>query len=120
MDIKEQLIPVLVNKKVRIRACKIDKSPRRIKSLADYLQLNKEILFNYGGGAYSAFETNNRSMGGIWVGKNVKISPHAYLFGPLVIGDNSTIGDYSHIIGPTSIGSNTHIESDVQVRESII
>jgi len=50
----------------------------------------------------------------------VRISPKAYLLGPVVIGRNCTIEDYAQIIGPASIGDGTRIGKDVLVRESII
>lgn len=120
MDIKEQLIPEMAHKGFRIYAHELTNPVKKIDSLSNYFQLNRDVLSN-------GFMSRNRNgyskseiMEGVWVGKNVRISPNAYLLGPVVIGSNCTVEDYAQIIGPTSIGEGTHIEKDVLVRESII
>lgn len=120
MDIKEQLITSLGNNGIPVRAYVQKKPVRKFCSLSDYFELNKDILFN-GMGKLDVISNSRTQIGeGIWVGKNVKISPKAYLLGPIAIGDNCTIGDHAQIIGPTSISSETKIAKNVLVRESII
>jgi lipopolysaccharide/colanic/teichoic acid biosynthesis glycosyltransferase len=57
---------------------------------------------------------------GVWAGKDVRISPNAYLLGPIVIGDGCSIKDGAQIIGPTVIGNGSQISEGVLVRESIL
>ncbi|PIS37895.1 MAG: hypothetical protein COT35_03600 [Nitrospirae bacterium CG08_land_8_20_14_0_20_52_24] len=120
MDIKEQLIPELGHKGFRIYAYELSNPVKKLDSLSDYFQLNRDLLSNgFMGGNHNG-SSKSEIMERVWVGKNVRISPKAYLLGPVVIGRNCTIEDYAQIIGPASIGDGTRIGKDVLVRESII
>ena len=120
MDIQEQLIPRLSDKGLPVCAYEINGSIKMIHDLPDYYRLHKELLYN----GYLNKKGRQRSltevMDRVWVGENVRISPTAYLLGPLAIGDNCTIGDHAQIIGPSSIGNGSCVEDNVLVRESII
>jgi lipopolysaccharide/colanic/teichoic acid biosynthesis glycosyltransferase/dTDP-glucose pyrophosphorylase len=117
MDIKEQLIPILQREELNISACEIEGSFKSINNVQDYIHLNRSILMN---GLDQHYEDMKELANNIWVGKNVKISPQAYILGPVIIGDNCTIEDFSHIIGPAVIGNACQISQDVLFRESIV
>jgi lipopolysaccharide/colanic/teichoic acid biosynthesis glycosyltransferase len=69
---------------------------------------------------YNDFEGKEEIVNRVWVGKDVKISPRAYLLGPIFIGDRCEIKDWVQIIGPTVIGNRCQISEEVIIRESII
>ncbi|MCK5230208.1 MAG: sugar transferase, partial [Desulfobulbaceae bacterium] len=120
MDIKEQLIPLLSSNNIQIHAYTLDAPPWKINSLADYLELNRKVLFQKKQQICAVDQPRSESLQGVWFGRNARIAPSAYLLGPIVIGDDCVIEEYAQIIGPTSIGSGTRIDADVLVRESIV
>lgn len=120
MDIKEQLIPFLDEKRLPVYGHEINGFIKKIDNVSDYFQLNKEVLLNDFMRNNGDFHCKTEIMDRVWVGDNVKISPKAYILGPVVIGDDCTIDDYSQVIGPVCIGNGSHIDEDVLVRESII
>jgi lipopolysaccharide/colanic/teichoic acid biosynthesis glycosyltransferase/dTDP-glucose pyrophosphorylase len=120
MDIKEQLIPFLDEKRLPVYGHEINGFIKKIDNVSDYFQLNKEVLLNDFMRNNGDFHCKTEIMDRVWVGDNVKISPKAYILGPVVIGDDCTLEDYSQVIGPTSIGGGSCIGMDVLVRESII
>jgi lipopolysaccharide/colanic/teichoic acid biosynthesis glycosyltransferase/carbonic anhydrase/acetyltransferase-like protein (isoleucine patch superfamily) len=95
-------------------------SIKRFDTLEDYFRLNKEVLLNGVNHRETVDHYRTEIMDRVWIGKNVKISPKAYLLGPVVIGDDCIIEDYAQVLGPTSIGSGSCIDKDVLVRESIV
>ncbi len=120
MDIKEQLLPLLNTKGIPIYAYERKGATKRINSLEDYFQVNREVLLDESIKKETSSNSKNEIMDQIWIGKNTRISPKAYLLGPIVIGDNCIIEDDAQIIGPTSISNGSYIEKEVLVRESII
>lgn len=119
MDIKEQLIPALQSESLDVFAYEIEGSYQCIDSVNDYIGVQREILL----------ESNNKSpyledkeelIERVWMGKDVKISPKAYLLGPIVIGDGCTIEDWAQIIGPAVIGNRCRISQEILIRESIL
>lgn len=120
MDINEQLVSRLSGEKILTYSYGINGHTREVNNFVDYFQLNKEILLNGLNNGKKSNQVKTEIMDRVWVGKNAKISPKAYILGPVIIGDDCVIEDYSQIIGPTTIGNGSHIENDVLVRETII
>lgn len=119
IDIKEQLIPALQSESLDVFAYEIEGYYQCIDSVNDYIRVQREILL----------ESNNKSpyledkeelIERVWTGKDVKISPNAYLLGPIVIGDGCTIEDWAQIIGPAVIGNRCRISQEILIRESIL
>lgn len=119
MDIKEQLIPILQKEGLKVFTHEIDGFYLNINGIRDYIKIHRHLLLE---NTDSAYYINRREMiaENVWVGKNVTISPRAYLLGPIIIGDNCIIDNWSQIIGPTVIGNKCHISERVLVRESIV
>jgi lipopolysaccharide/colanic/teichoic acid biosynthesis glycosyltransferase/dTDP-glucose pyrophosphorylase len=117
MDIKEQLIPVLLRESLNVSAFEIKGFHNCINSMNDYITINRDLLMN---GNNTGFGEKKEIAKGVWAGKDVVISPNAYLLGPLVIGDGCQIKDYAQIIGPTVIGNKCQISEGSLIRESIL
>ncbi len=117
MDIKEQLIPSLQEKGLPISAYEIEDFHLSINNINDYMNTHRSLLVK---GCYTESENKIEIAPDIWVGKNIEISPTAYLLGPILIGDGCNIKDRAQVIGPTVIGNNCLISEGVLVRESIL
>ena len=117
MDIKEQLVPLLQREALRVSAYEIEGFHLCLNSLNDYFNLNRDLLLK---GSYMDFNNKEEIEQGVWVGKDVEISPKAYFLGPIVIGNGCEIKDWAQIIGPTVIGNRCRISEGVVIRESII
>ena len=117
MDIKEQLIPSLQREALKVSAYEIEDFHFCLNSINDYVNLNRALLLK---NSYIDFEDKEEIMQGVWAGKDIEISPQAYLLGPIVIGNGCNIKDWAQIIGPTVIGNKCHISEGVFIRESIL
>ncbi|MFH1702663.1 MAG: exopolysaccharide biosynthesis polyprenyl glycosylphosphotransferase [Nitrospirota bacterium] len=117
MDIKEQLIPALQREALNVSAYQINGSHFCINSTNDYVNVHRELLLK---DKHMDFKDKEEIAKDVWVGKDVIISPNAYLLGPIVIGDGCSIKDGAQIIGPTVIGNGSQISEGVLVRESIL
>lgn len=119
MDIKEQLIPALQRESLNVFAYEIEGSYQCMDNVNDYLRIQRYILLESDNKSIY-FENKKELAEMIWAGEDVKISPKAYLLGPIVIGDGCTVEDWAQIIGPAVIGNGCHISQGVLVRESIL
>jgi lipopolysaccharide/colanic/teichoic acid biosynthesis glycosyltransferase/NDP-sugar pyrophosphorylase family protein len=117
MDIKEQLIPALLKESLDVSPYQIEGFHLLLKNLNDYMTLHRTLLSKNDS---QDFVDKERIAEGIWVGKNVRLSPQAYLLGPIMIGDGSEIKESAQIIGPTVIGNGCQISEGALVRESIL
>ena len=119
MDIKEQLIPALQSESLDVFAYEIEGYYKCIDTVNDYVRVHREILLESDNKS-PYLEDKEELMERVWTGKDVKISPKAYLLGPIVIGDGCTVEDWARIIGPAVIGNGCRISQEVLVRESIL
>jgi lipopolysaccharide/colanic/teichoic acid biosynthesis glycosyltransferase/NDP-sugar pyrophosphorylase family protein len=117
MDIKEQLIPTLLKAGLSALPCNIKGFYLPLNTLKDYMNIHRGYLLN---GILNPVEDQAEINKGVRVGKDVQISPQAYLLGPIVIGDRSQVHDQTQIIGPTVIGNDCRISEGALVRESIL
>jgi len=117
MDIKEQLIPDLQKERLNVSACEIEGFHFRLQNIDDYIIIHRNLLLKNN---YNDFEGKEEIANRVWAGRDVKISPKAYLLGPIVIGNGCEIKDWAQIIGPTVIGNRCRISEGVLIRESII
>ena len=117
MDINEQLIPALQEEALNVSAYEIKGFYSCINSMNDYIYVHRELLLN---GHNPKLENKEEIAQRVWVGKDVKISPNAYLLGPIVIDDGCEIKDRAQIIGPTVIGKRCRISEGAIIRECIL
>ncbi len=119
MDIKEQLIPALQKESLNVSAFEIEGIYQCINSANDYIRVQRAVLTENGNHTFYP-ENMEEVAERVWAGKNVTISPKAYVLGPVVIGDGCTIKDWAQIIGPAVIGNGCQISQGVLIRESIL
>lgn len=117
MDIKEQLIPALLRESLNVSAYEIEGFHRCLNNPNDYMNVHRALLLKNNS---KDFVDKEEIAEGVWVGKNIQISPKAYLLGPIVIGEGCKIKDWAQIIGPTVIGNRCRISERVLIRESIL
>jgi len=120
MDIKEQLIPELYRDGVPVRAFSAPGRIRTIDTFPDYFNLNRELLLNGLDGSSAALSGMTEVRDRVWAGRDVTISPDAYVLGPVIIGDGTVIEGGSKLIGPATIGRGCRVGRDVLVREAIM
>ena len=117
MDIKEQLIPTLQKEGYNVSACEIKGIYSCLRNINDYVNVHRDLLLKKD---HNDFEDQEEIAKGVWVGKDVKISPKAYLLGPVIIGDSCEIKDWAQIVGPAVIGNRCRISEEALIRESIL
>ncbi len=120
VDIKEQLIPSLREMGIPVHAYQTKGCVNNVYSLNDYFRLNRQILLNGLRSDETVSCTKTEIRDRVWVGSDVKISPGAYLLGPLVICDGAVIDDGAQVIGPACIGRGARVAEGALLRESII
>jgi lipopolysaccharide/colanic/teichoic acid biosynthesis glycosyltransferase/dTDP-glucose pyrophosphorylase len=118
MDIKEQLIPALKKESLNTYAYEIEDFHLCLNSVSDYINIHRDLLLKGGSNGYLADKEEIAER--VWAGKNVTISPEAYLLGPVIIGDNCEIKAWAQIIGPTVIVNRCRVSEGVVIRESIL
>jgi lipopolysaccharide/colanic/teichoic acid biosynthesis glycosyltransferase/NDP-sugar pyrophosphorylase family protein len=116
MDIKEQLIPRLIERSLSIHTVEMQNEGYRIDGIADYVQLHQKILADghWRVHRYKAIEDQ------VYAGAGVRISPKAHLLGPVILGDYCTIEQDAYIIGPCIMGDGCYISKGALVRESVV
>lgn len=117
-DIKEQLVPALRKAALPVFAYEAKQFCTSLHTVKDYYDLHRTLLLN----PHAAVSREGTTMiaDGIWVGKDVTISPKAYVLGPVVIGSNTVIEPHTQIIGPAVIGRRCLLENGSFLRESIL
>lgn len=122
VDIKEQLIPLLQSKGLAVRRYLLEGPKRRsVESIEAYYRLNHDLLID------PSFQVDKelphssyrQISDGIWIGKDVHISPNAYLLGPVIIGDRCRLKEGAQVIGPAVLGPGTVVNRRALVRETI-
>ncbi|MEW6742813.1 MAG: sugar transferase [Planctomycetota bacterium] len=118
MDLKEQLIPRLLERRLPVAASAGEVVACSIDTPHDYLGLQRDLLCN---GFDPVHRGRLKSVApGVWVGRSVQIAKSARLVGPAVIGEGCTVEDGALVQGPVSMGRRCRIESGAVVSESII
>jgi lipopolysaccharide/colanic/teichoic acid biosynthesis glycosyltransferase/dTDP-glucose pyrophosphorylase len=115
-DIKEQLIPRLLDENARVLRAEIAGFCRPVASLQDYFSLQREVL---DAGAF--VRTGLRQTGDrVWTGEGSRVSPSARITGPVVIGMDCAIEDDARITGPAVIGDGCRVGRSGLVRNGIL
>lgn len=114
-DIKEQLIPALMQQALPVHACEIEGVYKGISTVEDYFDTHRECLLR----GSLPLEGMQEIAEDVYVSERVLISPKAYIIGPAFIGSDTEIGANAQIIGPVVIGNNCIIGEGTMLRESI-
>jgi lipopolysaccharide/colanic/teichoic acid biosynthesis glycosyltransferase/dTDP-glucose pyrophosphorylase len=116
MDIREQLVPTMIEYGQEVQVCNIDGNANRLGNVKEYIEANRAVFGCHNG----IHELGRETSAGIFMGKDVKVSPDAVLNGPIIIGDNVVVEKGARIHGPAVIGENSLISEGSLVRESIL
>lgn len=115
LDIKEQLVPRLLEAGLLVASQELTGSWRYIYGVEDYVKMNWDIL---AGRLESAALPEKASQ--LWIGAKVRFGQEVSLTPPVVIGDNTIVQDGAQIIGPTTIGANCVIGKNTRLEYSVI
>ncbi|MBN2064870.1 MAG: NDP-sugar synthase [Sedimentisphaerales bacterium] len=118
-DIKERLVPDLVQKKHNIRSYCLDGGTGSFRDGHSYF---RKITSHLENGRLFKFVPDNFICrdNDIFISPENRIDDSVKLIGPLIIMDNVTIGDNCIISGPGIIGSNSKLGSNCFVEASIL
>ena len=117
-DIKERLIPCMIQKKQQINAYLLENITGPFRDIESYFNsiqnsLTQLIASYKDQGRYTIKDSN------ILIAKTANISENAKIFGPVAIFDNVRIEDCI-IFGPTIISQDSHIQSGTFIESSIV
>ena len=115
-DIKEQLLPRLLENGAAVAACELGGNWRYLYTVEDYLQMNREVLE----GRFPATHRPQARLHDIGIGKEVRMGRNVNLIPPVVIGDGAVIEDNVQLIGPVAIGDACHIGANAVVHECVM
>jgi len=117
-DIKEQLIPKLRTKGMRVAASRYRGRHRRVFGARSYAAFVHDLL----SGVFGAAEFDGlQDVGGqVWKGRGAEIAPTATLIGPVVVGPNAVVGEDAVVAGPSLIGEGAVVEEKAFVSSSIL
>jgi lipopolysaccharide/colanic/teichoic acid biosynthesis glycosyltransferase len=128
-DIHQDLLPMLLAKRIQLQACSLPGYCNSLDTLQDYMEAQRVFLtgalkeknvseeeVSY---RYNSLESRQLSRG-LWTGKNVRIHPSAKIMPLVTIGSNSWVGREAEL-GPNAIiGSNVVIDQGVTIKNSIV
>ncbi len=118
-DIKERLVPDLIQQKFSIRSYCLDGGTGSFRDGHSYFRkitshLENNRLFKYIPNSFLCRDNN------IFISPDARIAKSASLIGPLIIMNNVTIGENCIISGPGIIGSNSRLGENCFVEASIL
>ncbi|MBN1795991.1 MAG: NDP-sugar synthase [Sedimentisphaerales bacterium] len=118
-DIKEGLIPALVQAGKTARTVMVKRTIGNFRNIAEYLQTIAKCLECPEDSCLN-LPLNSDNPKGIWISKNAKIRPSVKIYGPVIILDNVQIDENAVIFGPTIIESGVKIGSSTLVESSVV
>lgn len=118
-DMKEQLIPRLVEAGLKVRAIPITGRVLSIRNEESYLNAIVELLDD--ADAREAFVRHLPcTIPTVWIDPLAQVHPTARVVGPAYVGAGAAIGANAVVIGPAVIGPRCQIGSDSVIHESIL
>ena len=117
-DMKEQLIPKLKSRGLRVSASRYHGQHRRIGCANTYAAFVQELLSGVLGMAVFAGLQETASQ--VWQAEGAQVAPTARLIGPVVVGPNAVVGAEAVVTGPTLIGEGVVVGERAFVSASIL
>ena len=118
-DMKEQLIPKLTEKGLKVQAVPLTGKVLSIRNEEWYLNAMVALL-NDPAHRKGFVEHLPSKLPGIWIHPSAYVHPQARVIGPAYIGAGTKVLADAVIIGPAVIGENCEIASDAVIHESIL
>lgn len=119
-DIKEGLIPQLVQAGKTIHAAKMATRVGSFRSWCQYLAATGNFLEKVCTGRITLPGYERYNSQDVWIGPAVKVDSSARIFGPVIIAEGATISEDTVIFGPTIIGPNTVVGKGTLVADSVL
>jgi NDP-sugar pyrophosphorylase family protein len=118
-DMKEQLIPRLVEQGLKVQAVPLSGKVLSIRNEEWYLNSMVDLL-NDPAGRKPFIDHLPAKVPGLWIHPSAYVHPEARVIGPAYIGPGAKVLADAVVIGPAVIGENCEIASDSVVHESIL
>ena len=115
-DFSQNLFPTMLEKGLPLYGYIADGYWCDVGNISEYVRATANALE----GQVPGIDLGNYLGDGIWAGKDVEISPSAYLRGPIYLGNSVQIKSGVTIIGPTVIRDYTVIDNEAQIDRSIL
>ncbi|MHC4721089.1 MAG: exosortase [Planctomycetota bacterium] len=119
-DIKEGLIPELVQTGKTIHAAKIPSHIGSFRSWREYLAGTGDFLENVRKGEIVLAGHERYNSQDVWIGPAAQVDSSARIFGPVIISEGATISENVVIFGPTIIGQNVVVGKGSLVAGSVL
>jgi exosortase len=119
-DIKEGLIPELVQTGKTIHAAKIPSHIGSFRSWREYLAGTGDFLENVRKGEIVLAGHERYNSQDVWIGPAAQVDSSARIFGPVIIAEGATISEDVVIFGPTIIGQNVVVGKGSLVAGSVL
>jgi mannose-1-phosphate guanylyltransferase len=118
-DMKEQLIPKLTEKGLKVQAVPLTGKVLSVRNEEWYLNAMVDLL-NDPTHRKGFVEHLPARLPGIWIHPSAYVHPQARVIGPAYVGPGAKVLADAVVIGPAVIGENCEIASDAVVHESIL
>lgn len=118
-DIKEELIPAIVQAGRTVHAVTLPKTTGKFRDRAEYLQAIAKYLDKAGDTNIGLPRTRWHSSNNVWLAGTAKVDSNVQIHGPVVIMDSSSVSEEAMIFGPTIIGRNVSIGKNSLVENSV-
>jgi len=118
-DMKEQLIPKLTEKGLKVQAVPLTGKVLSVRNEEWYLNAMVDLL-NDPAHRKQFVDHLPAKLPGIWIHPSAYVHPQARVIGPAYIGPGAKVLADAVVIGPAVIGENCEIGSDAVVHESIL
>ncbi len=117
-DVKEQLVPHLVETGRNILSYELDGYWREIHTLNDYFHLNMDVLVGY---FRSPHATGIRALcEDVEKQGPVNVDESAHMVGPVALGEGCTVDAGAQVFGPCVIGRGAHVGAGSVVSNSVV
>ena len=110
-DIKETLIPQLVQADKTIHAVELTENDGSFRSWRQYLNAIGDLLQRANGNQRILSQYSQRNMQNVWTADDVQVHSGAKIFGPVIICERAKISEDAIVFGPTIIGPDVTISS---------
>ena len=119
-DIKESLIPAIIQAGGTVHAATLPKPVGNFRDRAGYLTAIADYLADGKDGQISLPAGRHHGSKEIWLAGSAKVDPSVQIVGHVVIMDNASISEKATIFGPTVVGRNVTIGKNTLVENSVL
>ena len=118
-DMKEQLIPRLVESGLRVQALPLSGQVLSIRNEEAYINAMVQVL-NDPSGRRPLVEHLGGELPGLWIDSSAYVHSQARVIGPAYIGPGARLHAEAVVIGPAVVGADCEIGADAVVHEAIL